>query len=76
MKGLKLRVPEIKTWVDVWKEIGALPTPVAWPEVFTALQTGVVNGQENPIPVILSAWTPPVAAMLLSLSLHLHLEDG
>jgi TRAP-type C4-dicarboxylate transport system substrate-binding protein len=49
LKGLKLRVPEIKTWVDVWKEIGALPTPVAWPEVFTALQTGVVNGQENPV---------------------------
>ncbi len=49
IKGLKLRVPEIKTWVEVWKEVGALPTPVAWPEVFTALQTGVVNGQENPI---------------------------
>jgi tripartite ATP-independent transporter DctP family solute receptor len=49
LKGLKLRVPEIKTWVEVWKEIGALPTPVAWPEVFTALQTGVVNGQENPV---------------------------
>jgi tripartite ATP-independent transporter DctP family solute receptor len=49
LKGLKLRVPEIATWVAVWKELGALPTPVAWPEVFTALQTGVVNGQENPI---------------------------
>ena len=49
LKGLKLRVPEIKTWVAVWKELGALPTPVAWPEVFTALQTGVLNGQENPI---------------------------
>jgi len=49
IKGLKLRVPEISTWVAAWKEIGALPTPVAWPEVFTALQTGVVNGQENPI---------------------------
>jgi tripartite ATP-independent transporter DctP family solute receptor len=49
LKGLKLRVPEIKTWVEVWKQLGALPTPVAWPEVFTALQTGVVNGQENPI---------------------------
>jgi TRAP-type C4-dicarboxylate transport system substrate-binding protein len=42
-------VPEIPQWVAIWKEIGALPTPVAWPEVFTALQTGVVNGQENPI---------------------------
>jgi tripartite ATP-independent transporter DctP family solute receptor len=49
VKGLKLRVPEIPQWVTVWKEVGALPTPVAWPEVFTALQTGVVNGQENPI---------------------------
>jgi len=49
VKGLKLRVPEIPQWVTVWKELGALPTPVAWPEVFTALQTGVVNGQENPI---------------------------
>jgi tripartite ATP-independent transporter DctP family solute receptor len=49
LKGLKLRVPEIPQWVTVWKEVGALPTPVAWPEVFTALQTGVVNGQENPI---------------------------
>ncbi len=49
IKGLKLRVPEIATWVAAWKEIGALPTPVAWPEVFTALQTGVVNAQENPI---------------------------
>jgi len=49
VKGLKLRVPEIPQWVAIWKELGALPTPVAWPEVFTALQTGVVNGQENPI---------------------------
>ncbi len=49
LKGLKLRVPEIPQWVTVWKQLGALPTPVAWPEVFTALQTGVVNGQENPI---------------------------
>jgi len=55
LKGLKLRVPEIPQWVAVWKQIGALPTPVAWPEVFTALQTGVVNGQENPIMQIYEA---------------------
>jgi tripartite ATP-independent transporter DctP family solute receptor len=55
LKGLKLRVPEIPQWVTVWKEVGALPTPVAWPEVFTALQTGVVNGQENPIMQIYEA---------------------
>jgi len=55
LKGLKLRVPEIPQWVAVWKQLGALPTPVAWPEVFTALQTGVVNGQENPIMQIYEA---------------------
>jgi TRAP-type C4-dicarboxylate transport system substrate-binding protein len=35
--------------MDVWKELGALPTPIASPEVFSALQTGVVEAQENPI---------------------------
>lgn len=48
IQGLKMRVPEIPSWVRVWSEIGANPTPVAWPEVFSALQMGVVEGQENP----------------------------
>lgn len=48
LEGLKLRVPEIPSWVRVWSEVGARPTPVAWPEVFSALQMGVVEGQENP----------------------------
>ena len=48
MKGVKLRVPEIPSWVAAWGATGAAPTPVAWPEVFSALQTGVVDGQENP----------------------------
>jgi TRAP-type C4-dicarboxylate transport system substrate-binding protein len=34
LKGVKLRLPEIPDWVAVWKELGALPTVVAWPEVF------------------------------------------
>lgn len=46
--GLKIRVPEIASWVRVWSQIGASPTPVAWPETFGALQLGVVDGQENP----------------------------
>jgi len=50
--GLKIRVPEIPTWVKVWREMGALPTVVAWPEVFGALQTGVVEAQENPLYLI------------------------
>ena len=52
MKSLKIRVPEIPTWVEVWKEMGALPTVVAWPEVFGALQTGVAEAQENPLYLI------------------------
>jgi len=48
LKGLKLRVPEIPSWVRVWSELGARPTPVAWPEVFSGLQMGVVEAQENP----------------------------
>lgn len=48
IQGLKLRVPEIPSWVQVWTAIGANATPVAYPELFSALQMGVVEGQENP----------------------------
>lgn len=48
VQGLKLRVPEIPSWVKVWAAIGASPTPVAYPEVFSGLQMGVIDGQENP----------------------------
>jgi TRAP-type transport system periplasmic protein len=48
LKGLKMRVPEIPSWVRVWSQIGANPTPVAWPEVFSGLQMGVIEAQENP----------------------------
>lgn len=48
IKGLKLRVPEIPSWVKVWTAVGANATPVAYPELFSALQMGVVEGQENP----------------------------
>jgi tripartite ATP-independent transporter DctP family solute receptor len=49
VEGMKIRLPENSVWMDVWKELGAMPTPVASPEVFSALQTGVVEAQENPI---------------------------
>lgn len=48
IKGLKMRVPEIPSWVKVWSQVGANPTPVAWPEVFSGLQMGVIEAQENP----------------------------
>jgi len=53
--GLKMRTMENKVHMDGYKTFGILPTPMAFPELFTALQQGTVDGQENPIPVILSA---------------------
>ena len=51
-KGLKLRTMENKVHMAIWKALGADPTPMARGEIFTALQQGTVDGQENPIPVI------------------------
>lgn len=48
MKGLKLRLPEVASWVAAWKAIGAMPTPIALPELYGALQTKVVDASEGP----------------------------
>lgn len=55
LKGLKIRVPEMPARVALWKALGASPTPLSFPEVFTALQTGTIDGQENPIGLIYSS---------------------
>jgi tripartite ATP-independent transporter DctP family solute receptor len=54
-KGLKIRTMENQVHMTAFKTLGVLPTPMAFTEVFTALQQGTVDGQENPIPVILAA---------------------
>jgi tripartite ATP-independent transporter DctP family solute receptor len=54
VKGMKIRTQENQVHLTVWRAIGALPTPMALPEVFTALQQGVVDGQENPIGAIIN----------------------
>jgi tripartite ATP-independent transporter DctP family solute receptor len=71
LKGLKIRVPEIPTWVEVWREMGALPTVVAWPEVFGALQTGVVEAQENPLYLIYTTKLYEVQGNVM-LTAHVH----
>src|SRR6056297_694461 len=53
--GLKLRVPERDYYVETFKAFGANPTPMDFGEVYSALQTGVVDGQENPIETIYAA---------------------
>jgi len=47
MKGLKIRTMEIPSHMEIVKALGGSPTPIAWTELYTALQTGVVDGQEN-----------------------------
>ncbi len=47
IKGLKLRLPAIPIWVDVWKEVGALPTVIPAPEIYLAMKTGQVDSHEN-----------------------------
>ncbi|MBC7189293.1 TRAP transporter substrate-binding protein, partial [Candidatus Aerophobetes bacterium] len=48
-KGLKIRVPQIPAWVDMWQILGTIPTQIAFPEVYTALQQGVVDAMECPL---------------------------
>lgn len=50
MAGLKLRMPPGETWQFLGEALGANPTPVAFAELYTALQSGTVDGQDNPLP--------------------------
>jgi tripartite ATP-independent transporter DctP family solute receptor len=54
VKNLKIRVPTITPYVRVWQLLGAAPVAMSFNEVYTALQTGVVEAQENDIPLTLS----------------------
>jgi len=60
LKGLKIRVVENPVPVTTWKLLGALPTPMAFPEVYSALQQGVIDAQENPMSIIIPQrfWEP------------------
>ena len=55
LKGLKMRTMENPIHIQAYKQFGILPTPMAFTEVFTALQQGTVDGQENPLSVITAA---------------------
>jgi TRAP-type transport system periplasmic protein len=55
LKGLKMRTMENPIHIEAYRQFGILPTPMAFTEVFTALQQGTVDGQENPLSVITSA---------------------
>jgi len=52
MKGLKIRVPDVPAYMAMPKACGANPTPIAFAEVYLALDNGTVDAQENPLPTI------------------------
>ena len=71
LKGIKLRVPEGKWRLKMFQAYGANPSPMKFSELFTALQTGVMDGQENPFTQIHSAKLQEVQKYL-SLSNHVY----
>jgi tripartite ATP-independent transporter DctP family solute receptor len=79
LKNLKMRIPGIAMYIDLYKLMGADPTSMSWGEVFTSLQQGVIDGQENPFDIIrshkiyevqkyLTIWNYSYDAIILSLS--------
>jgi len=71
LQGIKLRVPEGKWRVKMFQAYGANPSPMKFSELFTALQTGVMDGEENPLTQIYSAKLQEVQKYL-SLSGHVY----
>ncbi|RQP04411.1 TRAP transporter substrate-binding protein [Paracoccus sp. MA] len=55
LNGLKIRTMENPVHIEAFRALGAAPTPMAWPEVIGALEQGAIDGQENPLSVIVSA---------------------
>lgn len=50
LQGIKLRMPNTEAWLDVGRSLGAKPTPLGFEEVYLALKTGTIDGQDNPLP--------------------------
>ncbi|WP_314193083.1 DctP family TRAP transporter solute-binding subunit [uncultured Arthrobacter sp.] len=73
LKGLKIRVPGNPLWTDFFGKLGASPTTMAFSEVFTGLQTGTIDGQENPIEV---PWTNKFSEVQKYVSLTNHINDA
>lgn len=73
LKGFKIRVPPAPALTSLFKAMGAAPTPINFNELYTALQTKVVEGQENPLAIIATARLYEVQK---SCSLTDHVWDG
>ena len=72
LSGVKLRMPGTDAWQFLGKALGASPVPMAFTEVYTALQTGAIDGQDNPLPTVVDAKFYEVTDQI---SLTSHLVD-
>lgn len=70
MRGLRIRVPETALWRRTFELFGASPTPLPFPEVFDALKSSIIDGQENPIAL---TWTSGIFDANTHLSLTEHM---
>jgi tripartite ATP-independent transporter DctP family solute receptor len=73
LKGVKLRMPGSKAWQFLGEALGASPTPLAFNEVYLALKTGTIDGQDNPLPTTQKAKFYEVTEQIV---LTRHLVDG
>jgi tripartite ATP-independent transporter DctP family solute receptor len=73
LKGVKLRMPDSPAWIFLGRAMGANPTPLAFSELYLALQTGTVDGQDNPMPTDRAAKFYEVTKQIV---LTNHLVDG
>lgn len=55
LKGIKLRMPNVEAFLDMGRALGGQPTPLGFGEVYMALKTGTIDGQDNPLPTDLAA---------------------
>jgi tripartite ATP-independent transporter DctP family solute receptor len=73
LAGVKLRMPASDTWLFLGKALGANPLPIAFTEIYTALQSGAIDGQDNPLPTNKAAKFYEVTKQIV---LTDHLVDG
>ncbi len=73
LKGVKLRMPATKEWLFLGEALGATATPLAFGEVYLALKTGTIDGEDNPLPTVRSAKFHEVTKQIVLTS---HLVDG
>lgn len=72
LAGVNLRVPDADAWIEMGRALGADPTPIAFGELYLALQTGTVDGQDNPL---ITTWNADFYEVTSQIVLTTHIID-